>query len=59
MADSLTSLLNSTIQAGETAIEEPLFQYLDGLEDGTYKTSNGSLTIASTEDSVDLTSSPA
>jgi len=54
MADSLTSLLNSTIQAGETAIEELLFQYLDGLEDGTYKTSNGSLTIASTEDSVDV-----
>ena len=54
MADSLTSLLNSTIQAGETAIEELLFQYLDGLEDGTYRVANGSLAITSTEDSVDV-----
>jgi hypothetical protein len=49
----LTSLLNSTIQTGETVIEDNLFQYLDQLADGTYKTSNGSLTIVSTEDSVD------
>jgi hypothetical protein len=50
----LTSLLNSTIQTGETVIEDNLFQYLDQLADGTYKTSNGSLTIASTEESVDV-----
>jgi hypothetical protein len=50
---TLTSLLNSTIQAGETVIEEPLLDYLDDLADGTYKVGDGTLTISTTEDEVD------
>jgi len=53
MADTLTSLLNSTIQAGETVIEDSLLDYLDELADGTYKVGGGTLTIATTEDQVD------
>ena len=50
---TLTSLLNSTIQAGETVIEDSLLDYLDDLADGTYKVGGGTLTISTTEDQVD------
>jgi len=53
MADTLTSLLNSTIQAGETSIEEPLLDFLDDLADGTYKVGGGSLTIETVDPVVD------
>jgi hypothetical protein len=53
MADTLTSLLNSTIQAGETELDGSLNDYLQLLEDGTYKVGGGTLTVTTTEDDLD------
>lgn len=53
MADTLTSLLNSTIQPGETVIEGSLLEYLNTLADGTYQVGGGTLTLTTTPDQVD------
>lgn len=53
MADTLTSLLNSTVQAGDTTLDTSLEETLLALEDGTYQVANGTLTIATTEDQLD------
>jgi len=53
MADTLTSLLNSEIQRGDTELSETLETYLDGLEEGVYETANGTLTVEITEGELD------
>lgn len=50
---TLTSLLNSTVQQGETTLDADLEGALLALEDGTYKVGGGTLTVATTEDDLD------
>jgi hypothetical protein len=49
----LTSLLNRTIQKGETTLDPSLDAYLAALADGVYKVGKGSFTISTTAPVVD------